>query len=151
MDPKLIFPPVVEANLPGAIITEHPRDVMSGSSVKRQFLTGITYNEGLIKAVRKNMSHLYRNLVLTDYGKSPLLRIAISILTHSNVLILNFKLTSKFLVYLTNLLRIGLMPHRSYFIITIAISPFKIRLHTKSPNFTFKTTSLEIKKKILQM
>lgn len=66
MDPKLIFPPVVEPNFPGAIITEHPRDVMTESSVKRQFLTGITYNEGLIKAVRKNMFHLYRNLVIVS-------------------------------------------------------------------------------------
>lgn len=49
----MIFTPVVEPKLPGAFITEHPRHVISESSVKTPFLTGINYDEGLIKSARE--------------------------------------------------------------------------------------------------
>lgn len=47
------FTPVVEPNLPGAFITKHPRDTLAENSEKLPFLTGLTYDEGLIKSPRK--------------------------------------------------------------------------------------------------
>lgn len=53
IDPKVPFLPVVEPDLPGAFISEHPRDTITESSVKRPFLTGITFDEGLAKSICK--------------------------------------------------------------------------------------------------
>lgn len=49
MDPLIPFTPVVEPDLPGAFLTEHPREVMSESSAKIPLLTGVTYDEGLLR------------------------------------------------------------------------------------------------------
>lgn len=49
------FSPVVEPNMPGAFITEHPRDEKTEKSFKIPFLTGVTYDEGLMKSLRKNI------------------------------------------------------------------------------------------------
>lgn len=49
----VIFTPVVEPNLPGAFMTEHPRDGHNENSLKIPFMTGITYDEGLMKTSRK--------------------------------------------------------------------------------------------------
>lgn len=50
MDPKVIFKPVVEPNVPGAFITDHPRDKLTENSLNRSLLIGINFNEGLIKS-----------------------------------------------------------------------------------------------------
>lgn len=50
MDKQIIFTPIVEPYLPGAFITEHPRNEISDHAVKIPFLTGINYDEGLIKS-----------------------------------------------------------------------------------------------------
>lgn len=49
------FSPVIEPNLPGAFITKHPRDEKTEKSFKIPFLTGVTYDEGLMKSLRKNI------------------------------------------------------------------------------------------------
>lgn len=54
-DPMVTFSPVVEPNMPGAFITEHPRDEKTEKSFKIPFLTGVTYDEGLMKSLRKNI------------------------------------------------------------------------------------------------
>lgn len=113
MEPKLIFQPVVGPNLPGAFLTEHSRDSIPESALKRQFLTGITYNEGLLEAFCKNMIQL----VLTKYY-------LVDFFFH-------FKLFSKLLVYLTSLQQIGRMHYQSHSILTIAINLSGIRLRTK--------------------
>lgn len=48
MFPWAPFLPVVEPKLPGAFLTEHPRDIMIDKALKIPFLTGITYDEGLL-------------------------------------------------------------------------------------------------------
>lgn len=53
MDPMVAFTPVVEPDLPGAFIMRHPRDEKAKSSLEIPFLTGITYDEGLMKSLRK--------------------------------------------------------------------------------------------------
>lgn len=47
------FTPVVEPDLPGAFLIEHPRDVITESSAKIPFMTGVTYDEGLLKTPGK--------------------------------------------------------------------------------------------------
>lgn len=47
------FPPVVELDLPGAFITKHPRDGQRERSFKTPFLTGVTFDEGLMRSTRK--------------------------------------------------------------------------------------------------
>lgn len=49
------FTPVVEPDLPGALITEHPRDVITENSLNIPLLTGITFDEGLMKTAGKKM------------------------------------------------------------------------------------------------
>lgn len=46
------FPPVVEPNLPGAFITDYPQNGQNDRSLKIPFLTGVTYDEGLMKSIR---------------------------------------------------------------------------------------------------
>lgn len=48
-DPMVAFTPVVEPDLPGAFITKHPRDGLTEFSLKIPFMTGLTYDEGLLK------------------------------------------------------------------------------------------------------
>nr|AXB38858.1 juvenile hormone esterase [Sitodiplosis mosellana] len=50
-DPMVAFSPVVEPDLPGAFITRHPRDGRTEKSLKIPFLTGVTYDEGLMKSL----------------------------------------------------------------------------------------------------
>lgn len=57
MDPMVVFTPVVEPDLPGAFITKHPRDEKAESSLEIPFLTGVTYDEGLMKSLRKFIYH----------------------------------------------------------------------------------------------
>lgn len=52
MDPMVAFTPVIEPNLPGAFLTKHPRDVISETSQHIPFLTGINFDEGLMKSAR---------------------------------------------------------------------------------------------------
>lgn len=49
----VIFSPVVEPDLPGAFITKHPRDGQTESSYKTPLLTGVTFDEGLMRSSRK--------------------------------------------------------------------------------------------------
>lgn len=44
------FPPVVEPDLPGAFITEHPRDVITPHGLDIPWITGITMDEGVMKS-----------------------------------------------------------------------------------------------------
>lgn len=53
------FTPVVEPDLPGAFITEHPRDVITENSLKIPLLTGVTYDEGLMKTAGKQIFSLF--------------------------------------------------------------------------------------------
>lgn len=53
------FTPVVEPDLPGAFITKHPRDILSEASQKIPFLTGLTFDEGLIKRKQKNRIFIF--------------------------------------------------------------------------------------------
>lgn len=49
------FPPVIEPDLPGAFITMHPSDGKGFEhSIKIPFLTGVTFDEGLMKSLRKH-------------------------------------------------------------------------------------------------
>lgn len=56
-DPMIPFPPVVEPDLPGAFITKHPRDEHKEDSLKIPFLTGLTFDEGVMKSARKLTPH----------------------------------------------------------------------------------------------
>lgn len=49
----VIFQPVVEPDLPGAFIAKHPREGHTGHSLKIPFITGITYDEGVMKSARE--------------------------------------------------------------------------------------------------
>lgn len=53
------FTPVVEPDLPGAFITKHPRDVPVDDSQTKPFLTGITFDEGLIKREQKSYTFFF--------------------------------------------------------------------------------------------
>lgn len=52
-DPMIPFPPVVEPDLPGAFITKHPRDEHEPHSKSIPFMTGLTYDEGVMKSARE--------------------------------------------------------------------------------------------------
>lgn len=43
------FSPVVEPDLPGAFITEHPRDINRENSLQIPFMTGINFDDGLLR------------------------------------------------------------------------------------------------------
>lgn len=47
------FPPVVEPDLPGAFITQHPRDVYEPHAISIPWMTGLTSDEGAMKSARK--------------------------------------------------------------------------------------------------
>lgn len=47
------FPPVVEPDLPGAFITEHPKDVAEPHGLSIPWMTGLTSDEGVIKSAGK--------------------------------------------------------------------------------------------------
>lgn len=47
------FPPVIEPDLPGAYITKHPRDIIEPHGISVPFMTGLTSDEGAMKAARK--------------------------------------------------------------------------------------------------
>lgn len=65
MDPMVLFSPVVEPESPGAFITKHPRDERTETSLKIPFLTGVTYDEGLMKSLRKMIcTHLSIYIIL---------------------------------------------------------------------------------------
>lgn len=49
----VLFSPVVETEWPGAFMTKHPRDERTETSLEIPFLTGVTYDEGLMKSLRK--------------------------------------------------------------------------------------------------
>lgn len=55
------FTPVVEPDLPGAFLIKHPRDAIIENSAKIPFMTGVTYDEGLLKTPGKKK----RDLVMT--------------------------------------------------------------------------------------
>ena len=57
-DPMVPFPPVVEPNLPGAFITNHPKDVINSHGNSLPWMTGLTSEEGAMKSARKYMSKL---------------------------------------------------------------------------------------------
>lgn len=63
-DPMVTFQPVVEPNLPGAFMIKHPRDGHNENSLKIPFMTGITYDEGLMRTAGKETlllsSHIFR-------------------------------------------------------------------------------------------
>lgn len=44
------FPPVVEPDLPGAFITKHPREGHDEDSLKIPLMTGLSYDEGIMKS-----------------------------------------------------------------------------------------------------
>lgn len=48
-DPMVAFTPVVEPDLPGAFMTKRPRDGLNERSLKIPLMTGLTYDEGLLK------------------------------------------------------------------------------------------------------
>lgn len=52
MDPMIPFPPVVEPDLPGAFITKHPRGPHEKFALDIPFMTGLTYDEGVMKSAR---------------------------------------------------------------------------------------------------
>lgn len=52
-DPMIPFPPVVEPNLPGAFISEHPRDVKTPHAISIPWMGGLTADEGAMKSARK--------------------------------------------------------------------------------------------------
>ena len=66
MDPMVVFSPVVEPDLPGAFITRHPRDEKAKSSLEIPFLTGVTYDEGLMKSLRK-MIHTHLSIYIISF------------------------------------------------------------------------------------
>lgn len=47
------FPPVVEPDLPGAFITQHPRDVYEPHAISIPWLAGLTSDEGAMKSARE--------------------------------------------------------------------------------------------------
>lgn len=47
------FPPVVEPDIPGAFITKHPREEHDENALNIPFLTGLTFDEGVMKSARK--------------------------------------------------------------------------------------------------
>lgn len=47
------FPPVVEPDIPDAFITKHPRDEDDPHAAEIPFMTGLTYDEGVMKSARK--------------------------------------------------------------------------------------------------
>lgn len=49
----VVFSPVVEPDLPGAFITEHPRDIMDSHGLSIPLMTGLTSNEGVVKGTCK--------------------------------------------------------------------------------------------------
>lgn len=53
MDPMVPFPPVVEPDLPGAFITKHPRETIAENTRAVPLVTGINFDEGLLKSARK--------------------------------------------------------------------------------------------------
>lgn len=60
------FTPVVEPDLPGAFITKHPRELIAETSQHVPFLTGITYDEGLMKSARTKPFIMYL-LIICSY------------------------------------------------------------------------------------
>lgn len=136
MDPKVVFTPVVEPKLPGAFITEHPRDVMPTNAAKIPFLTGLNYDEGLIKSAGR----------INDSCKN-----AFGKYSNLNFFIFCSKPTLIYLDYLKNSLKSCIMLCQLFFTTIITIWLFKIRRPTKSRHFTFKIISHEIRNKISQM
>lgn len=53
IDPIVPFPPVVEPDLPGAFITEHPRDVNQPHGLSIPWMTGMNSGEGVLRSARK--------------------------------------------------------------------------------------------------
>ncbi|KAG4076411.1 hypothetical protein HA402_005854 [Bradysia odoriphaga] len=59
-DPMIPFPPVVEPDLPGAFITQHPRDVYEPHAISIPWMTGLTSDEGAMKSAPIiNLPELY--------------------------------------------------------------------------------------------
>ncbi|XP_031616881.1 cholinesterase 2-like, partial [Contarinia nasturtii] len=50
-DPVVVFSPVIEPDVPGAFITKHPREERAETSSKIPFITGVNYDEGLMKSL----------------------------------------------------------------------------------------------------
>lgn len=59
MDPMVPFAPVVEPDLPGAFIIKHPRDAIPENSLRIPLMTGINFDEGLLKTTGKNLLDFY--------------------------------------------------------------------------------------------
>lgn len=51
-DPMVPFPPVVEQDSPGAFLTWHPRSKHDEKSLSIPLMTGLTFDEGVIKSAR---------------------------------------------------------------------------------------------------
>lgn len=66
MDPMVVFSPVIEPDLPGAFMTKHPRDERTKTSIEIPFLTGVTYDEGLMKSLRK-LIHRHLSIYITSF------------------------------------------------------------------------------------
>lgn len=52
------FPPVIEADSPEAFLTKHPSELLAEQPQKIPFLTGITFDEGLVKSAGKKISEV---------------------------------------------------------------------------------------------
>lgn len=58
------FPPVIEPNLPGAFITKHPRDEHEPNAISVPFMTGLTFDEGVMKSARAfDISYLQKQYI----------------------------------------------------------------------------------------
>ena len=60
------LPPVVEPDLPGAFITEHPRDVKQPHGLSIKWMAGLTTDEGVLKTACKYLK-LRTNHTLLPY------------------------------------------------------------------------------------
>ncbi|KAF2902653.1 hypothetical protein ILUMI_03538 [Ignelater luminosus] len=79
-DPAMPFRPVVEPNIEGAFITEHPIDIIrSGKSAKVPFITGINTEDGAIRS-----AGLYNNYSLIEELNRDFDRLAPMVFLYDN-------------------------------------------------------------------
>ena len=72
------FPPVVEPNIEGAFITEHPSNVKSLHGAGTKWMTGITSEEGALKTAR-NSNHIHMH-IYTIFFEMHILFVCIALL-----------------------------------------------------------------------
>lgn len=65
-DPMVPFPPVVEPDIPGAFITEHPRNVITAKSLQIPLITGVTYDEGLLKTAGAKLLSFFSSTIIDE-------------------------------------------------------------------------------------